>query len=199
MNEAIKQDIESLKNNRIWTTKKARMEAEARMNRNNIFTQFLVIYYTFAVLAFSIWALVSEDDTISLFTVISSVGLFGVSIFVSAIGYREKALQYKESYISLNALEFKLKDLLRKTKFEEDTLIKELNRFEREYTEILTKSENHNDIDYIKVLLKHSEKISKGDLSKHYIHKIIYYFFFNHIYNYPYNIICYNSLSEFLS
>ncbi|MFD1445785.1 SLATT domain-containing protein [Oceanobacillus profundus] len=177
MSEILKKEIESLRYNRIWVTKKARMEAEARMNRNNIFTQLLVNYYTFVVLAFSIWTLVSQDSGMSLLTVIASVGLFGVSIFVSSIGYREKALQFKESYLSLNQLEFELKDLLRSTATDNDTLSAELRKFERQYSEILTKSENHIDIDYIKVQLKHDKKLTSGEFIKYYIHNIIYYFF----------------------
>ncbi|GGJ64457.1 SLATT domain-containing protein [Virgibacillus salexigens] len=177
MSEILKTEIESLRYNRIWVTKKARMEAEARMNRNDIFTQLLVNYYTFVVLAFSIWTLVSQDSGMSLLTVIASVGLFGVSIFVSSIGYREKALQFKESYLSLNQLEFELKDLLRSTATDNDMLSAELRKFERQYSEILTKSENHIDIDYIKVQLKHDKKLTSGEFIKYYIHNIIYYFF----------------------
>lgn len=177
MSDNLKQEIVALKDNRIWTTKKARMEAEARMNRNNLFAQLLVNYYTFVVLGFSIWTLVSQDSAMSLLTIVASVGLFGVSIFVSSIGYREKALQFKESYISLNELEFELKDLLRINNLDEETLIKELKKFERNYSQILTKSDNHLDIDYIKVLLKHNKKVTTGEFTKYYIHKIIFYIF----------------------
>ena len=70
------------------------MEAEARMIGTIYFHNYSN-YYTFGVLAFSIWTLVSEDSNMSLLTVVASVGLFGLSIFVSAIGYREKALRIK--------------------------------------------------------------------------------------------------------
>lgn len=177
MNKDIKDDIESLMDKRVWVTKKARMEAEARMNRNNMNSQLLVNYYTFVVLAFSIWTLVSEDSAMSLLTVIASVGLFGVSIFVSAIGFREKALQYKESYLSLNELEFNLKNLLRRAEIDDNEAISELKKFESKYSEILTKSENHSDIDFIKVILKSDKKMTAGDFFKYYLHKIIYYIF----------------------
>lgn len=173
----IKGEIESLKDKRVWATKKARMEAEARMNRNNILSQLLVNYYTFGVLAFSIWTLVSEDSNMSLLTVVASVGLFGLSIFVSAIGYREKALQYKESYLSLNELEFELQSLLRNKQVNEEEAVSRLYNSEKKYTEILTKSENHSDTDYIKVLIKHNMKVSSEDVIKFYIHKIGFYLF----------------------
>lgn len=173
MNEELKKEIESLKDNRVWITKKARMEAESRMNRNNLFSQLLVNYYTFVVLGFSIWTLVSQDSAISLLTVIASVGLFGVSIFVNAIGYREKALQYKESYLNLNELEFEIKDLLRID--DNNHIISDLRKYEKRYSDILSKSENHSNIDYIKVLLKHNMKISSGEIIKYLVHKFLYY------------------------
>ncbi|PFW45162.1 SLATT domain-containing protein [Priestia megaterium] len=176
-NNNFKEEIKSLKDKRVWATKKARMEAEARMNRNNLLSQLLVNYYTFGVLAFSIWTLVSEDSNMSLLTVVASVGLFGLSIFVSAISYREKALQYKESYLSLNELEFELKSLLRNKQVEENEIMSRLYDLEKRYTEILTKSENHSDIDYIKVLIKHNLKASSEDLIKYYIHKAGFYIF----------------------
>ncbi|WP_066173577.1 SLATT domain-containing protein [Bacillus marinisedimentorum] len=174
MNNNLKEEIISLMNDRVWITKKARMEAEARMNRNHLFTQLLVNYYTFVVLGFSIWTLVSNNNAVSLLTVIASVGLFGVSIFVSAIGYREKALQFKESYLKLNVLEFNLKNLLRKDLDDKNTT-EELTKYEKDYSEILTKSENHMDIDYIKVLIKHNKKITNSESLKYYSNKLIYY------------------------
>ncbi|MGS2751026.1 SLATT domain-containing protein [Bacillus zanthoxyli] len=175
MNENIKADIKSLMDNRVWVTKKARMEAEARMNQNHLFTQLLINYYTFIVLAFSIGTLVSQDTKMSLLTVNASVGLFGLSIFIGAMGYREKALQYKESYLSLNELEFNLKYLLRNEKQEKDTIIEELKGYEKKYTEVLTKSENHKDIDYIKVLIKHDMKVSTRDFFRYYTQKAMYF------------------------
>ncbi|WP_144466442.1 SLATT domain-containing protein [Bacillus nitratireducens] len=177
MDENIRNDIEKLIDRRVWVTKKARMEAEARMNRNNFLTQLLVNYYTFVVLAFSIWTLVSEDSRISLLTVIASVGLFGISIFVGAMGYREKALQYKDSYLSLNKLESNLRYLLRNQEQEDKVVIEKLKSYEETYAEILAKSENHADTDYIKVRIKHGTENSASNLFKYYIYKVISYIF----------------------
>jgi hypothetical protein len=171
------EEIKTLKDDRVWITKKARMEAEARMNRNNFLSQILVNYYTFGVLAFSIWTLVSQNNYMSLLTVVASVGLFGMSIFVSAIGYREKALQYKESYLNLSELEFELKNLLRNKEMKDPEIVAELDKLEKRYTEILSKSDNHIDSDFIKVLLKHDKKVSQGDLIKYYLKRMGFYFF----------------------
>lgn len=176
MNTDIEKEISTLMNDRVWVTKKARMEAESRMNRNNLRAQILVNYYTFWVLSFSIWTLVSQEISVSLLTVIASVGLFGVSIFVNSIGYREKALKYKDSYISLNDLEFDLKHLLREKKNSDKIEVSEINKLEKRYSEILTKSENHHDVDYIKVQLKHRINVNSSELFKYYINTALNYF-----------------------
>lgn len=173
MNDKIVEEIEKFINDRVWITKKVRMEAEARMNFYNSFTQYLLIYYTFAVLAFSILTLVIDDNNISLMTVIASVGLFGISIFVSAIGYREKAIQYKISYIRLNELEFNLKGLIRENNTEESYVLNKLNFYENKYNEILDFSENHHEKDFIKVSLRGKKKISFLQKSKYFSLKIV--------------------------
>lgn len=175
MNEDIKLEIEKLMNDRVWVTKKVRMEAEARMNFYNIFTQILVIYYTFFVLAFSILSLVFANDGISLMTVIASVGLFGISIFVSAIGYREKAIQYKVSYISLNELEFNLKSLLRNPDMDYSLILEKFKEYETKYNEILNVSENHSIVDYLKIRMRKNTDITSKDKFKYYSIKILTY------------------------
>jgi hypothetical protein len=171
MNEKLEKEIKHLLDGRIWITKKARMEAEARMNQNHLFYQFIVNYYTFLVLAFSIWSLVSKDDNISILTVIASVGLFGLSIFLNAIGYREKAIGYKESYLSLGELESELKHLLRSNSHDENDIINKIREYEKQYTNILSKSENHSDIDYYSVLIKHKMQIHINGIIKYYTYK----------------------------
>ncbi|PGA97573.1 SLATT domain-containing protein, partial [Bacillus toyonensis] len=148
----VEEDIIKLRDNKIYVTKKSRMIAEARMNDNHVFSQFLVNYYTFVVLALSIAILIIEDKdkTISLLTVIASVGLFGVSLFLSNMSYNERALKYKESYLSLGELESKLSLLLRKNNLNSTQMIDVFEKYQQEYHNILSKTDNHDEIDYIK-------------------------------------------------
>ncbi|PEK86906.1 SLATT domain-containing protein [Bacillus mycoides] len=149
----VEEDIIKLRDNKIYVTKKSRMIAEARMNDNHVFSQFLVNYYTFVVLALSIAILIIEDKNkaISLLTVIASVGLFGVSLFLSNMSYKERALKYKESYLSLGELESKLSLLLRKNNLNSTQMIDVFEKYQQEYHNILSKTDNHDEIDYIKV------------------------------------------------
>jgi hypothetical protein len=147
-------EIKYLSNDRIWKTKKARMEAEERLNKYNFLSNLLVNYYTFFVLAFSIWTLISEDTDISLLTVIASVGLFGVSLFLSYVGFREKAIQFKDSYQRLDELDIDVKSLLRKSNtITVEELINILNSYEKKYNEIISKTDNHSSIDYQKLAI----------------------------------------------
>ncbi|MDR6720111.1 SLATT domain-containing protein [Paenibacillus sp. 2003] len=177
MNSNLQDEIKNFIDNRIWMTKKSRMEAEARMNKNNIFSQFLVNYYTFVVLAFSIISLLEKNsDIIALMTVIASVGLFGTTLFLTSMAYKEKAMQYKDSYLSLTELETDLKHILREDK-EDSEVINNLQILERRYNEILAKTDNHSEVDYIKVQLKISSKIDKANYWKYLIHNTTTFLF----------------------
>lgn len=165
-------EIKYFANERIWKTKKARMEAEARLKSNHLISNILINYYTFFVLGFSIWSLVLESESekakyVTLMTLISSVGLFGVSLLITTLGYREKAVQFKESYIKLDSLESDFKHLLRSMyRMQKEEVIDEFHSLEKKYFDILTLSDNHNQIDMEKVSidrqLKGFEKMIDG-------------------------------------
>lgn len=144
---------------KIWITKKSRMESEARMKRNANLANTVVAYYTFFVLSFSIWALVldvTKKSTliVNVAAVIASVGLFGVSLLISTFNYVEKSFQYKHSYLSLDELEHKISHFKRCIPtLNDDQKLNELYSLELEYNNILTKTENHDNIDYIKMLI----------------------------------------------
>lgn len=159
----IRKEIKTFADNRVWITKKSRIEAESRMNRNHLFSQILINYYTFIVLAFSIWSLLTSDTLISLWTVISSVGLFGISIFITSINFREKAIQFKSSYISLNDLEFKLVNLSKETNTTNNLQLK-FEKLKRLYNSTLSRTDNHAEIDYIKTKISHNYQVSKTDI-----------------------------------
>ncbi|GEN44468.1 SLATT domain-containing protein [Alkalibacillus haloalkaliphilus] len=162
--------IEGFIDKNIWVTRKSRIEAEARMIRNHNFLQFTLVYYTFFILAFSIWLLVTENYNISIFTVILSVGLFGFNIYFNSIGFNEKALKYKESYLELTQLQYKMEQLLDE---EEGIKTEEFHDLKSDYQQILSKTDNHSELDYLKVLIKHNNLTS--------IRSLLYFYTFNFI------------------
>lgn len=147
--------LKKLSYDRVWVTKKVRMESEARLNRNNYYSMFFINYYTFIVLALSIATLLSEDKKVALFTVIATVALFGISLFISYVRFRERALEYKESYIKLNELEASIEKVCLSSKnYTPSELIDKLHECKLKYNEILSNTENHASIDFQKVLIE---------------------------------------------
>lgn len=157
--EDIVEEIKKFADNRIWMTKKMRMESEARLKRNHILSNIIINYYTFAVLAFSIWSLVLDPESyvskyVTLMTVISSVGLFGVTLLISSLGYRERALQFKESYLKLDSLESEFKHLSRSAyQLSKEDVIERFHILEKKYFDILALSDNHDPIDTKKLII----------------------------------------------
>lgn len=157
--ESILDEIKKFADNRIWVTKKTRMEAEARLKKNQIVSNIIINYYTFAVLGFSIWSLVLDPQSniakyVTLMTVISSVGLFGVTLLISSLGYKERALQFKESYLKLDSLESDFKHLLRSAyQLSKEEVISKFYTLEKKYFDILSLSDNHDPIDTKKLLI----------------------------------------------
>jgi len=157
--DEILQEIKKFADGRIWMTKKTRMESEARLKKNHNISNIIINYYTFAVMAFSIWSLVLDTESaiakyVTLMTVISSVGLFGVTLLISSLGYRERALQYKESYLKLDNLESEFQHLLRSAyRMSKEDVIDQFHILEKKYFEILALSDNHEQIDIKKLMI----------------------------------------------
>ncbi|MEK3698217.1 SLATT domain-containing protein [Paenibacillus sp. FSL R10-2199] len=169
-------EIESLKD-KLWITKKSRMESEARMKKNANLSTTIIAYYTFFVLSFSIWALVLDVTKrstliVNVAAVIASVGLFGLSLLISTFNHIEKAFQYKHSYLSLDELEHKISHFSRRVpSLTDDQILDELNCLEIEYNNILSKTENHERIDYIKMLIdKNHSRLTTGMNSEYKIY-----------------------------
>lgn len=157
--QSVLDEIDKFIKNRLWVTKKIRMESEARLRKNHNISNIIINYYTFAVLAFSIWSLVLDPNSsmakyVTLMTVISSVGLFGVTLLISSIGYKERALQFKESYLKLDSLESDFKHLLRSAyRMNKDEVVDQFYLLEKKYYDILDLSDNHDQVDTEKLFI----------------------------------------------
>lgn len=101
----IKNRLDSL-SNKIWITRKARINAEERLEKFDFLTQMLINYYTLVIVGLSIWTLYDESNAklISVITIIASVLLFGLSIFVNARNFKIRSLTFKSCYIKLDEI-----------------------------------------------------------------------------------------------
>ncbi|OME52813.1 MULTISPECIES: SLATT domain-containing protein [Paenibacillus] len=170
MSDVIKNRLDRL-SDKIWVTRKARINAEERLKEFDLLTQILINYYTLVIVGLSIWTLydASNAKLISVITIIASVLLFGLSIFVNSRDFKLRALSFKSCYIKLDELYNEcelLKDSL------ENLDANEITNIQNRHNKIMNSIENHNPMDYLKVL-NNINKISKSDWCYYYYKKTL--------------------------
>ncbi|MFC5469284.1 SLATT domain-containing protein [Cohnella suwonensis] len=142
--------LESLLN-KVWLTRKARIKAEERLEQYDFLAQILLNYYTLVITGLSIWCLYDSSNAqlISVLSIIASVLLFGLSIFVTSRNFKGRALAFKSCYIKLDEI------------YNEGELFKsnisaltteDLTKLQKKYNEVIYSVENHTPIDYLNVL-----------------------------------------------
>ena len=159
---------------KIWYTRKSRIQASQRLLMVESLSQIALYYYTLVILGLSIWSLTlhtGQYSSIPLITVIASVVLFGLSIYIQSKKYGERANALKECYIELDAL------LLRVNALQERRgslfLVQQLDNLQKEYNHLILHVENHTQIDYLKSLLNARQKLRVLD----WMRLILYYLF----------------------
>lgn len=149
--KSIRDEIQNFNYNRIWVERKIRITTEERLNQGNFQAILLVNLYTFFMLCYSILGLkYTASEVLSTASVIISVGLFGVALYISLIGYREKALGFKMSHLELAKVETKMSILVLDESKSDKELLELFEKYRNEYTEILEKTDNHIRRDYLK-------------------------------------------------
>ncbi|WP_342421167.1 SLATT domain-containing protein [Paenibacillus sp. FSL E2-0178] len=155
----IKNRLDSL-SNKIWITRKARINAEERLEKFDFLTQMLINYYTLVIVGLSIWTLYDESNAklISVITIIASVLLFGLSIFVNARNFKIRSLTFKSCYIKLDEI-YNECELLKDSP--DKLSLEDISKIQKKYNKVMNSIENHTPMDYLKVLNNTSE-ISKS-------------------------------------
>lgn len=139
-------NLEALKatlSNRIWTTKKSRMNAEARLLKTNDFLQFIIVYYSAWVIGISLVAIFIPRDWLNFSSIVSSIMLSFASVYLPSQKYTDRANNLKENYTKLSKLEFELELL------EDEGLTSEsIKNISDSYQDIISQAENHKEIDF---------------------------------------------------
>ncbi len=93
----------------IWWTRRARIITEKRLKSNHNHSQLILIWYSFLSVAISIYYIQFKPDSpyANIIWVIFSVICMTASIFVSGLGYKERAGLVKNCYEKLNSLYLK--------------------------------------------------------------------------------------------
>ncbi|EFC2019800.1 SLATT domain-containing protein [Escherichia coli] len=123
----------------IWFTYKARIQAHHRLEWLEKHSQFILVWYAILSAVLSIVTLrfpkVLGDNT-DIVAAILSVALLGISLIVSNLDFRGRAIAMRRNYIALQRLYFDI------------TTSQQLSLEQKEkYFNLLNEVENHRDID----------------------------------------------------
>ena len=151
-------ELKSLKDN-IWKTRKARINAAERLNKNALFIKFLNIYYSCAMIIINLIDITNQNYNLEILLLSMSIVLTISIISFDSQQYCERAERLKNCYISLQKLYYEIN-------------VENINEKREEYFELLGKTENHSEYDYYKVEIN-TEKISLNKFLSYYFHTLI--------------------------
>ena len=132
-----------MQSDRIWKTRKSRIIAEKRLIRASSISNYLVIWYSFALVIVTIWNLKYPNDYLNIFLVFGSIAVLVASVVVASQKYSERSFAMRNCYLKLDELYLKFK------RAEEKNDPQLLQDLEAEYLTIIQNVENHSDIDYL--------------------------------------------------
>ena len=143
--------------NRIWWTRKARIEAEQRLLWISFHANLLLFYYSAFSVGTSVYyfKFAPQSEYINFIWILFSILIFCVQCFSSGFQLDRRAGLLKECYEALGNLEQKCNNA------NEDELI----QIKKDFTLLLRSCENHQSLDYYRAIF--NEKwISGGKIDK---------------------------------
>lgn len=161
-------EIKNYLDNKVWVTKKIRMNAAERCEHYDRFSK--TVLTILSIICTSISALLLSDtlsntscyNWINLLMTFLSIVLMGLSILVSNDSLQVMADDYKKSYHALESLSVDFENLLDDIQIDETiSPLKIKNRFndlKSQYNVILNKYKNHTNKDYMKFIKSRSKQ-----------------------------------------
>lgn len=148
---------------KIWWTRKTRIQTEKRLLSNAFQAQLLLIWYSFCSTAAAVYYLQfnPNGEFSSITWVVFSILVLSISGFISGRDFKGRASLVKDSYETLDGLHHRAK-----------SANENVDEIAHEYQQILAVCENHTESDYYKALcdqyLTHNDpKNKESGLSKH--------------------------------
>jgi hypothetical protein len=132
----------------IWWTRKSKIHAEKRLLRNAFQAQVILLWYSFAAVAASVYYLQfdsSNQEMAGIAWLVYSVLILSVSGFIQGLSFKERAALIKSCYEALNVVENAAR--------EDGANIAELSVA---YEQVLNSCENHRERDYFAALCEES-------------------------------------------
>lgn len=163
--------------NKIWITRKCRINTSERLILTNRIAQIFTNYYSIVILSISIWSLYSssESNHLSFISVIASLFLLVGSIGVNSLNYKERIVNLRSCYIKLDGLLTDLEILQHQlSRLSNEESIKKFERISDNYNAILESVENHSSYDYLKFKITQKEYRHWFDYLKLYLLKFLF-------------------------
>lgn len=138
--------------NKIYITRKSRIEASERLIRADKFWQFLIYYYTVLIISFGVLDLKIDfpGDALAIGSIIASVGVLAISVYISNCRFLLRAKELTECYIALDLLNGRIDRLQRELSTLSPLLAElEFKKVQEEYSELLSNVENHTELDML--------------------------------------------------
>ena len=96
---------------RVWMTRKARINASERLLSLEKFIQYINIYYSCFICILSVYGLVIINDKIGIISTILSIILTISMVYLNSQRFGDRAQQLKNNYINLQKLYLKLDNI----------------------------------------------------------------------------------------
>ena len=133
-------DYKSTLTNKIWKTRKSRINASERLLAKAKYFELLNVVYSIFVIALSVISLLPNKSNYAIFSTIGSTALAILVIYANTSGLRDRSYALKNNYISLHELLNKMESV--------DSSDKEaIDGIAEEYTKLLNDCENHTSFD----------------------------------------------------
>ena len=133
---------------KIWVTRKVRINTEKRLLKNAFLSHVLMIVYSSILVFSAIWNLIHPNNDVNLMLVCGSIAVLIVSIYLSSQKFIERSLSIRNCYVQLD----KIYSAVKRAEKSQD--IKMIENYETKYSDILLSVENHTDYDYL--CMRHS-------------------------------------------
>lgn len=173
-------ELKDFNYNKIWVTKKVRMEAEQRRIKRNEYLNYFLIYYTASLSIMSFLNLYdSTGFNLALFSSMISLVIPSVNMFQYKSNYSQQALEYRNSYLELSTLEDQINSCIANVDTKNEVLdYNKVQKFKRDYATSINKYINHTTSDYHMFLYKSNSKDLKLNHSEINKIRIKSFFFF---------------------
>ena len=132
---------------KIWLTRKCRINASERLLRKAVYIESLNVWYSTCIIIMSLISYIRKNNDLSLLSLVLSIGLIVSIVYVNATGLRDRSFALKQNYIDLQLLLLEL---------ESDTDTKH-EHIKKKYGELLKSSENHLPIDMYHVKMRSAD------------------------------------------